>query len=114
LLHELCHASVGVRYGHGPEFGRIARAVGLKGKLTQTVVENDSPTGIFLTKIQESLGVYPHKALNKRKDKKKGQRPKRIKLISPKHNDYEISIVQDLLTQGLPVDPWGNTMELKK
>jgi len=114
LLHELCHASVGVRYGHGPEFGRIARAVGLKGKLTQTVVENDSPTGIFLTKIQESLGVYPHKALNKRKDKKKGQGPKRVKLVSPHHNNYEISIVQDLLTQGLPVDPWGDTMELKK
>ncbi len=113
LLHELCHASVGVRYGHGPEFGRIARAVGLKGKLTQTVVENDSPTGIFLTKLQESLGVYPHKALNKRKDKKKSQGPKRVKLISPKHNDYEISIVQDLLTQGLPVDPWGDTMKLK-
>jgi hypothetical protein len=114
LLHELCHASVGVRYGHGPEFGRIARAVGLKGKLTQTTVDKDSETGVFLTKLQESLGVYPHKALNKQKEKKKGQRPKRVKLISPKHSDYEISILQELLTKGLPIDPWGDTMELKE
>lgn len=114
LLHELCHASVGVRYGHGPEFGRIARAVGLKGKLTQTVVEKDSSTGIFLTKIQEALGMYPHKSLNKLKTKKKGQRPKKIKLVSPDHQDYEITILQELLYQGLPVDPWGETMELKE
>tara|TARA_Y100000361_G_scaffold36089_1_gene30539 strand:- start:2720 stop:3286 length:567 start_codon:yes stop_codon:yes gene_type:complete len=114
LLHELCHAAVGVRYGHGPEFGRVARAVGLKGKLTATVVEPESDTGKYLLTIQESLGLYPHKSINKRADKKKGQRPKRVKLCSPKHPSYEITILEELLTKGLPVDPWGDTMELSR
>lgn len=37
LAHELVHAAVGIPAGHGPAFRRVARAIGLVGKMTATV-----------------------------------------------------------------------------
>ena len=36
LTHELIHAALPEGEGHGPAFGRVARALGLEGKLTST------------------------------------------------------------------------------
>ena len=38
LIHELCHAAVGVDAGHGSLFRRCALAVGLAGKMRSTVL----------------------------------------------------------------------------
>ena len=113
LLHELCHAVIGVRYGHGPEFGRIARSVGLEGKLTSTTVSQDSSTGIYLTELSEQLGIYPHKAMNKATQKNK-KPSNRVTLISSENESYKITIQKDLLQLGLPTDPWGEEMLLKE
>lgn len=114
LLHELCHAVIGTSYGHGKEFGRIARSVGLEGKLTSTKVTPESKTGKLITSIQEALGDYPHKALNKRPTKKIATQPKRVTLVSPRDEEYKVSIKAALLSEGHPLDPWGNSMEIKE
>lgn len=62
LAHELVHAAVGIAEGHGAEFGALARAIGLQGKLTATTA---SPA--FEAKIRgwtAAIGEYPHAALN--------------------------------------------------
>lgn len=59
-LHELCHAATD-GHGHGKVFGKIARAVGLTGKLTATVPGDDLRKE--LTEIAEELGPYPHAKL---------------------------------------------------
>ena len=43
LAHELVHAAVGIPEGHGAEFGRVARAIGLDGRLTATVASLLNP-----------------------------------------------------------------------
>jgi len=113
LLHELCHAVVGVHNGHNAEFGRIARAVGLKGKLTSTHVDRESESGETLIDIAEKLGTYPHKAINKNTNKKKKQpTDKKVKLVSIKDDEYNLTISEAVLSKGYPTDPWGETMEL--
>jgi hypothetical protein len=62
LAHELVHAAVGVEQGHGPAFGKVARAIGLEGKLTATVpgerfVEAVAP-------ILAEVGPFPHAPLD--------------------------------------------------
>jgi len=59
-LHELCHAATD-GHGHDKVFGKIARAVGLTGKLTATVPGDDLRKE--LTELAEQLGVYPHAKL---------------------------------------------------
>lgn len=36
LAHELCHAALGPGFGHGKEFGALARGLNLEGPLTAT------------------------------------------------------------------------------
>lgn len=62
LAHELCHAACGIASKHGPKFGRVARGLGLTGKMTSTV-----PGPNFLTAIEPLLiavGPLPHGRLN--------------------------------------------------
>jgi len=62
LAHELVHAAVGIPEGHNREFGRVAREIGLQGKLT---VPEASPA--FEAKIKRWVAIegdYPHAALD--------------------------------------------------
>jgi len=62
LAHELVHAAVGVEQGHGPAFGKVARAIGLEGKLTATV-----PGERFVHSVGPILaevGPFPHAPLD--------------------------------------------------
>lgn len=64
LLHELVHAvnwQAGFN-GHGKEFGTLARALGLTGKMTATVASDE--LNERLAPIAEVLGPFPHKVLN--------------------------------------------------
>jgi len=72
LVHELCHAYLPVGSGHGKEFGKVARAVGLEGKLTATDAGEDLRTD--LEQIVEVLGEYPHAGLDAASIKKQGTR----------------------------------------
>ncbi len=62
LAHELTHAAVGIDAGHGPKFGRVARALGLEGKLTAT-----TPGPRFVDDVKPLLaavGAFPHARLD--------------------------------------------------
>lgn len=58
LAHELCHAVAGIPAGHGPDFERLIRPLGLVGPAPST-----TPGPIFLAwwlGIEDLLGPYPH------------------------------------------------------
>jgi len=60
LAHELCHATVGLKAGHGAAFKRCATAIGLEGKMTST-----TPSPAFKAWFaRQSFGEYPHETLN--------------------------------------------------
>jgi hypothetical protein len=61
LVHELVHAVDDCQSGHKGRFGKIARALGLEGKLTATTAGDE-----LIAKLRETssdLGEYPHAAL---------------------------------------------------
>lgn len=61
LSHELVHAVDDCQSGHKGRFTKIARALGLEGKMTATVAGDDLKAA--LEGIVETLGEYPHAAL---------------------------------------------------
>lgn len=113
LLHELIHACVGLSCGHKGDFARMARAVGLQGKLTATVVHKGTPLHNELDAMARKIGPYPHKAMTKQKRVVK--RVKRVTLVSPQDPEYRVTICQSVLQEhGPPTDPWGNDLVNKK
>lgn len=63
LTHELVHAAVGQAAGHGPEFGRPARALGLEGKLTGCSGLNSETWKGWALPILDAIGPYPGKEI---------------------------------------------------
>jgi hypothetical protein len=62
LAHELIHPTVGLEAGHRGLFKRLALAIGLTGPMTAT-----QPGEAFKRRMEpilESLGPYPHAALD--------------------------------------------------
>ncbi len=62
LLHEMCHATVGVAAGHKRPFITIARALGLEGKITATIAGEDLKRKIDV--MLATLPSYPHAELS--------------------------------------------------
>ena len=62
LAHELVHAAVGIPAGHGKDFRRVAKGIGLEGKMTATVSGPKFETAIG--PILASAGPLPHGRLN--------------------------------------------------
>ncbi len=63
LAHELVHAADDCQNGHRAPFARIAKAIGLTGKMTATVA---SPELVEkLNALILELGIYPHAELAK-------------------------------------------------
>ena len=61
LVHELVHCAVGVEEGHKGKFTRLAKAIGLEGKMTATR-PGESLT-VRLREITDRIGPYPHAEL---------------------------------------------------
>lgn len=61
LLHELIHAHLRGKYGHKKQFSQAARAVGLAGPPTATVVGSELRPSLegYVTRV----GRYPHAAI---------------------------------------------------
>lgn len=115
LLHELIHACVGLREGHGGQFARMARDVGLRGKLTATTVEEGTRLHSVLMEMVSQLGPYPHRAMNKMGSAKRKKPRSTTRLYSPEDGDYSLTIKLSLLEEhGPPKDPWGNEMTEEK
>lgn len=62
LCHELCHVADRNENGHRGRFVRIARGIGLEGKLTQCLA--GSTLKGKLEEIISLLGEYPHGAID--------------------------------------------------
>lgn len=62
LTHELVHAAVGLAAGHGPGFGKVARALGLTGKMTSTTAAQGWYE--WALPILNALGPMPYGVLD--------------------------------------------------
>ncbi len=71
VTHELVHAAVGIDEGHGPNFKRVAKALGLGGKMTATVAEQAWYE--WALPVLDALGPMPYAPLV---DGKMSGRPK--------------------------------------
>lgn len=113
LAHELVHAVDRNESGHRGNFARIAKAIGLEGKMTATVA------GVALAgrlaAIAETLGAYPHGALVNLGDgadgpKKQGTRM--LKVACPEGSGYIVRMTRKWIDEyGAPFCPChGETM----
>jgi len=62
LAHELVHAAVGIPAGHGKLFRKVAKGIGLAGKMTATVPGPQFEASI--APILDDAGPLPHARLN--------------------------------------------------
>lgn len=113
LVHELVHACVGEGHGHRGPFKTLARAIGLEGKLTETVVTPGTPLHNELTKIYKSLGGYPHSQINYSKHKKDSP-VTWVRIMAKRDPNYSMAVsIKNLKELGFPTDPWGEKMIVK-
>lgn len=107
LLHEMLHLAVGVKEKHNKVFGKAARAVGLKGKLTATTASDELVP--YLKALDEQLGGYPHRPLMRLSNR--GGHDNRIACRSINETGYKLLIARKWVdTHGYPKDPWGDEM----
>lgn len=78
LTHELIHFTDNCESGHQNHFARVARKVGLEGKLTATVAGADLKQR--LQQYVDLLGPIPHAKLDATKSGKKKQGTRMIKV----------------------------------
>lgn len=111
LLHEMVHAAVGLKHKHTGEFRRVARAVGLEGKLTATFVTEGTELYKNFTDIITALGAYPGTAMTVKKAEKKPYFL--VRLASPNDPTYKFTMAPRLIEEfGLPKDHLGDEMEI--
>lgn len=79
FAHELIHAAVGPGHGHKGPFRKLALAIGLEGKMTATT-EGEAFKRL-IAPILESVGPYPHAALDARKREKEGPAKQTTRLV---------------------------------
>jgi len=109
VVHELAHAVLDCKGEHGPEFKRVAVAVGLEGKMTAT---HAGPALVQrLSEIVDSIGPYPHNGLDAMTGERKKQGTRLIKLQCPDEEcGYTVRTTAKWLEVGLPVCPCGSEM----
>ena len=106
LVHEMVHAVDDCKSGHKGAFRRIATAVGLTGKMTETTVGADLREK--LEKIAADLGTYPHTPLPV-PGRKVGNRTPKLLCDSC---GYTARTSQKWLDMGAPTCPCGTEMEI--
>ncbi len=104
LAHELVHAAVGITSKHGPKFAKVAKALGLVGKMTATVA---GP--LFIEKIEPMLiavGELPHGRLNTGglSTRAPKQTPRWLKATCPECG-YIVRVSKKWLDAGFPICP---------
>jgi len=102
LVHEVVHGVVGNDQKHNKVFGKCARAVGLEGKLTETVA-----SAALIEEMKgwmKKLGEYPHATLNPGKRPTKKQTTRMIK-CECKECGYVVRTSAKWLEIGAPICP---------
>ena len=79
LAHELVHAVDDCQSGHKGRFAKIAKAIGLTGKMTETVAGDDLKAE--LAGILDRIGAYPHAALAKGADGAEGPKTQTTRML---------------------------------
>jgi hypothetical protein len=111
LAHELVHATVGTECGHKRPFAKLARAIGLEGKMTATTEGDAFEQAV--APILDAVGPYPHAELSKSARTKQGTRL--LKLQCPTC-PYTVRITRKWLDDvGAPACPsHGDNMEERR
>ena len=102
VVHQLCHVALGNR-SHGPPFRRLATAVGLVGKMTETI-EGPQFFAIMPATI-DRIGPYPHPALRqlRRLDRKLART--RLVRVRCAACGYLVRTTQRWLMVAIPICP---------
>jgi len=107
LVHELVHCAVGVEKGHKGPFKKIALAIGLEGKMTETTAGE-----VLLKRIDAiiaEVGTYPHAELKSSNSPKK--QGTRMLLVKCPKCEYQVRTTKKWLEVGVPTCPCGTLME---
>jgi len=106
LIHELVHAAVGLKAGHKAEFRAAATALGLEGKMTETIVGAELRERLHT--LCKEIGDYPHAALDPTQQKKP-QTTRMLKIQCP-DCDWMARTSKKWMDLGLPVCACGAQM----
>ena len=107
MIHELIHATVGNEAVHKGPFRKLAKAIGLEGKMTSTHAGEELSAKLLA--LTGNLGPYPHAELSKMKTTTQGTRM--IKVVC-NNCDYTLRTTQKWIDVGLPTCCCGTDMEL--
>ena len=111
LLHEMLHASVGLKAGHRGPFKKLWKEFGYVGKTTQVSVEPPSELWFKLSQIASQCGRYPHIPFLKRGRKLRKNEPW-VRYQSENDEEYKVAVLDSIVeTHGAPLDPWGDEMK---
>jgi hypothetical protein len=112
LAHEMIHAAVGLEHGHKGPFVKLAKLIGLEGKMTATT-EGEAFKQL-LAPILEEIGPYPHGALNaaKRSSGPKKQGTRLVKAQCPECGYVVRTTMKWIDEAGNPHCPLHGPMEL--
>lgn len=109
LVHELVHCAVGVEKGHKGPFKKIALAIGLEGKMTETTAGEALLKRIDV--IIAEVGTYPHAELkSSNAPKKQGTR---MLLVKCPDCGYQVRTTKKWLEVGVPTCPCSVLMEVE-
>jgi len=104
LTHELVHAVDDNKSGHAGAFAKLAKALGLSGKMTATVA-GDELKG-KLEAIAEELGEYPHAAIVPSLSGVKKQTTRMLKVECGSGSGYVVRMTRKWLDEyGTPSCP---------
>ncbi len=99
LVHEMCHAVVGVEHGHKAPFKRVALAIGLEGKMTATHAGTELSER--LNDLIAELPEYPHAKINAANSGKKKQSTRMLKVVC--ECGYTVRMARKWAEVGLPL-----------
>lgn len=105
LAHELVHAAVGLKAGHGRAFRKVALAIGLQGKMTATVPGDAFKRSV--SPILQEVGPLPHARLSfgTQSSGPKKQGTRMLKVFCPECG-YTVRVARKWLdTAGAPLCP---------
>ncbi len=107
MAHELIHAIDDCVSGHKGRFAKIAKALGLEGKMTATVAGD--ALKVELQAIAEELGEYPHAAISsgaQGADGPKKQTTRMMKVECAQGSGYKARMTRQWLEEfGAPICP---------
>lgn len=107
LVHELVHAVDDNKSGHKGEFTKLAKALGLTGKMTATVAGPELAE--HLNGLANTLGAYPHAAITAGADGADGpskQGTRMLKVECAEGSGYVVRMTRKWLDEyGTPTCP---------